>query len=178
MLAAAVLSTSAHVSQSAVEAATLVMQSGIPVARIELMDVLQARACCQHRRTAAVCGAARVLLTIDAGRVGACWAVLEPAAGNTFPLDLQADAINKFSKTDLALAPTLFLEFHGGPNAVAEAATSAGAGLGTRALDYCGRDAKHWFVTAESASAISLWRCPRCRCDSDRLRQHRLDVGR
>ena len=42
------------------------------------------------------------------------------------PVPAQADAINKYSHTDLPLAPHLLLEFHGSAAAVAEAAEAAG----------------------------------------------------
>jgi D-lactate dehydrogenase (cytochrome) len=65
--------------EDAVNAVILIIQSGIPVARIELLD------------------------------------------------EVQMDAVNRHSKLDYAVAPTLFLEFHGTDRAVVEQAEQAKA---------------------------------------------------
>jgi D-lactate dehydrogenase (cytochrome) len=64
--------------EGAIQSVILTIQSGIPVARIELLD------------------------------------------------DVQVDAINKYSKLDLPVEPTLFLEFHGSEAYVAEQAKQVG----------------------------------------------------
>lgn len=76
--------------EGAVDTAVAVMQAGVPVARVELLD------------------------------------------------GVAIDAVNKYSKTDLAPTPTLFFEFHGCQAAVDESAEAAGSiatefgGLGFR----------------------------------------------
>ncbi len=78
------------------------IQSGVPVARIELLD------------------------------------------------DSQMDAINKYSKLDHKVAPTLFYEFHGTPAGVAEQSETVKA----IAADHGGADFR-WATTAEARS--KLW---------------------
>jgi D-lactate dehydrogenase (cytochrome) len=88
--------------EGAVDTVILTIQSGIPVARIELLD------------------------------------------------ELQMAAINKYSKLDHKVAPTLFFEFHGTPTAVAEQAELAKA----IAADHGGDDFR-WAITPEERS--KLW---------------------
>jgi D-lactate dehydrogenase (cytochrome) len=88
--------------EGAVDTVILTIQSGIPVARIELLD------------------------------------------------ELQMAAINKYSKLDHKVAPTLFFEFHGTPAAVAEQAELVKA----IAAEYGGDDFR-WAITPEERS--KLW---------------------
>ena len=88
--------------ESAVNTVILTIQSGIPVARIELLD------------------------------------------------EIQMAAINKYSKLDHQVAPTLFFEFHGTPSGVAEQAET----VKTIAVDYGGDDFR-WATTPEQRS--KLW---------------------
>src|SRR5438477_779035 len=88
--------------EDAVNTVILTIQSGIPVARIELLD------------------------------------------------EAQIDAINKYSKLDHRVAPTLFFEFHGTPSGVAEQAEMVQAIAG----DYGGDDVR-WVTTPEQRS--KLW---------------------
>src|SRR5271155_425382 len=80
----------------------LTIQSGIPIARIELLD------------------------------------------------EIQMDAINKYSKLDHRVAPTLFFEFHGTPSGVAEQAETVKA----IAAEHGGDDFR-WATTSEERS--KLW---------------------
>ena len=89
---------------AAVDAVVLVMQSGVPVARIELLDALQMRACI-------------------------AWSRLD----------------------GFAPMPTLFLEFHGGPAAVAEQIATV-----RDLTDGCGGNAFAFATTTEERSA--MWR--------------------
>jgi D-lactate dehydrogenase (cytochrome) len=88
--------------ESAVNTVILTIQSGVPVARIELLD------------------------------------------------EIQMAAINKYSKLDHQVAPTLFFEFHGTPNGVAEQAETVKAIAG----EYGGDDFR-WATTPEQRS--KLW---------------------
>jgi D-lactate dehydrogenase (cytochrome) len=88
--------------ESAVDTVILTIQSGIPVARIELLD------------------------------------------------EAQIAAINKYSKLDHKVAPTLFFEFHGTPAGVAEQAETVKA----IANEYGGDDFR-WATTSEERS--QLW---------------------
>ena len=88
--------------ENAVDAVILTIQSGVPVARIELLD------------------------------------------------EAQMAAINKYSKLDHKVAPTLFFEFHGTPAGVAEQAEA----VKTIAGEYGGTDFR-WAVTQEQRS--QLW---------------------
>jgi D-lactate dehydrogenase (cytochrome) len=87
--------------EAAVETVILTIQSGIPIARIELLD------------------------------------------------EVQIDAVNRYSKLDLPVRPTLFLEFHGTENGVreqAEAVEEIAAGFG-------GEDFQ-WTTNAEERSRL------------------------
>ncbi len=88
--------------ESVVNAVILTIQSGIPMARIELLD------------------------------------------------EVQIDAVNKYSKTDFAVLPTLFLEFHGSPTGVAEQT----AAVEEITADFGGADFK-WSILPEERS--KLW---------------------
>jgi D-lactate dehydrogenase (cytochrome) len=88
--------------EDAVDTVILTIQSGVPVARIELLD------------------------------------------------EAQMEAINKFSKLDHRVAPTLFFEFHGSPAGVAEQSET----VKSIAADYGGVDFR-WATTAEERS--KLW---------------------
>ncbi len=88
--------------EAAVDSVILTIQSGVPVAQIELLD------------------------------------------------ESQMDAINKFSKLDHKVAPTLFFEFHGTPAGVAEQSESVKA----IAAEHGGDDFR-WATTAEARS--KLW---------------------
>ncbi len=88
--------------EDAVDTVILTIQSGVPVARIELLD------------------------------------------------ELQIDAINKYSKLDNKVAPTLFFEFHGTPAGVAEQAETVKA-----IADEHGGDDFRWATTQEERS--KLW---------------------
>src|SRR6516162_9662749 len=88
--------------EDAVNTVILTIQSGVPVARIELLD------------------------------------------------EIQMAAINKYSKLDHQVAPTLFFEFHGTPSGVAEQAETVNAIAG----EYGGDDFR-WATTAEERS--KLW---------------------
>ncbi len=87
---------------AAVDTVILTIQSGVPVARIELLD------------------------------------------------EAQIDAINKYSKLDHRVAPTLFFEFHGSPAGVAEQVETVKA-----IADEHGGDDFSWATTPESRS--KLW---------------------
>ncbi len=88
--------------EGAVDSVIETIQSGVPVARIELLD------------------------------------------------DSQMDAINKYSKLDHKVAPTLFYEFHGTPSGVAEQSETVKA----IAAEHGGDDFR-WATTAEARS--KLW---------------------
>jgi len=88
--------------EDAVNTVILTIQSGVPVARIELLD------------------------------------------------EAQMAAINKYSKLDHQVAPTLFFEFHGSPSGVAEQSET----VKSIAADYGGVDFR-WATTAEERS--KLW---------------------
>jgi D-lactate dehydrogenase (cytochrome) len=88
--------------EAAVDSVILTIQSGVPVARIELLD------------------------------------------------ESQMAAINKYSKLDHKVAPTLFFEFHGTPAGVAEQSEAVKA----IAADHGGDDFR-WATTAEARS--KLW---------------------
>jgi D-lactate dehydrogenase (cytochrome) len=88
--------------EGAVDTVILTIQSGIPVARIELLD------------------------------------------------ECQMAAINKYSKLDHKVAPTLFFEFHGSPTGVAEQAETVNA----IASEHGGDDFR-WATTSEERS--KLW---------------------
>src|ERR1700747_2087138 len=88
--------------EAAVDTVILTIQSGVPVARIELLD------------------------------------------------EAQIAAINKYSKLDHQVAPTLFFEFHGTPAGVAEQAETVKAIAG----EYGGEDFR-WATTPEQRS--KLW---------------------
>jgi D-lactate dehydrogenase (cytochrome) len=88
--------------EGAVDTVILTIQSGIPVARIELLD------------------------------------------------EIQMAAINKYSKLNNKVAPTLFFEFHGTPNGVAEQAETVKAIAGEH-----GADDFRWATTPEQRS--KLW---------------------
>ena len=99
----------------AVDTVILTIQSGVPVARIELLD------------------------------------------------EAQMDAINKYSKLDHKVAPTLFFEFHGTPAGVAEQAETVKA----IAAEHGGDDFR-WATTPKSARScgrrgttpiMRRWRC-------------------
>ena len=87
---------------AAVDTVILTIQSGVPVARIELLD------------------------------------------------EAQIDAINKYSKLDHKVAPTLFFEFHGTPSGVAEQVESVKAIAGEH-----GGDDFRWATSPEQRS--KLW---------------------
>ena len=60
------------------------------------------------------------------------------------------DAVNRYSKMDLEVAPTLFLEFHGTSGAaVEEAATAAGA-----LVDDCGGGGFRWASAPEERTRL------------------------
>ena len=63
---------------------------------------------------------------------------------------LQMDAVNRYSKLDYAVAPTLFFEFHGSPAGVAEQVETVAA----LAAD-CGGSAFHWAESTEARN--KLW---------------------
>jgi D-lactate dehydrogenase (cytochrome) len=88
--------------EGAVDTVILTIQSGVPVARIELLD------------------------------------------------ECQMAAINKYSKLDHKVAPTLFFEFHGSPTGVAEQAETV-KGIASEH----GGDDFHWATTSEERS--KLW---------------------
>jgi D-lactate dehydrogenase (cytochrome) len=100
-ISAAVVSFSQF--DSAVEAVTMVMQSGIPVARMEFVD------------------------------------------------ELLVGGFNKFAGLNLAVQPTLFLEFHGSPSTVQENAEKVGEIM----HEFGGSDFK-WATSTEERSA--LWK--------------------
>jgi hypothetical protein len=139
------------------------MQSGVPVARIELLDELQVLVGCPRRPVSLAltlpCGSVfrscsslllRCLALLWAHAVcrsSPCLAAAEKLlekthlvhAGALVPV--QVDAINRFSGTSLEVKPHLFFEFHGSPAAVAEAAAAAGAiaqDLGGSGFDWAG----------------------------------------
>ncbi len=87
--------------EAAVDTVILTIQSGVPVARIELLD------------------------------------------------ELQIAAINKYSKLDNKVAPTLFFEFHGTPAGVAEQAETVKA-----IADDHGGDGFRWATTQEERSRL------------------------
>ncbi|MCG8510786.1 MAG: FAD-binding protein [Rhodospirillales bacterium] len=89
--------------ESAVQTVILTIQSGIPIARIELLD------------------------------------------------EVQMDAVNRYSKLDYAVQPTLFMEFHGSDSGVKEQAESVQEIAG----DFGGADFQ-WSVLAEERNR--LWR--------------------
>jgi D-lactate dehydrogenase (cytochrome) len=89
--------------ENAVDTVIETIQSGVPVARIELLD------------------------------------------------ETQIDAINKYSKLDHKIAPTLFFEFHGSPAAVAEQSATV-----KTIADEHGGDDFRWSTSAEERS--KLWR--------------------
>ncbi|KLN60511.1 lactate dehydrogenase [Kiloniella spongiae] len=88
--------------EAAVDAVMLIVQTGIPVARIELLD------------------------------------------------DVQMDAVNRYSKLNYAVLPTLFFEFHGTPAGVAEQAEQVGEII----KDYGGGDFQ-W--ASEQEDRNKLW---------------------
>ncbi|WP_085905223.1 FAD-binding oxidoreductase [Kiloniella majae] len=88
--------------ETAVDAVMLIVQTGIPVARIELLD------------------------------------------------DVQMDAVNRYSKLNYAVLPTLFFEFHGTPAGVAEQAEQ----VGEIVKDYGGGDFQ-W--ASEQEDRNKLW---------------------
>jgi D-lactate dehydrogenase (cytochrome) len=88
--------------EDAVDTVILTIQSGVPVARIELLD------------------------------------------------ENQVAAINKYSKLDYEVAPTLFFEFHGTPDGVVEQAEAVKAIVGEHSEDHF-----RWAVTTEERS--KLW---------------------
>lgn len=88
---------------SAVEAVSLVMQLGVPMARIEFLD------------------------------------------------EVMVDAVNHFSGLTLTPQPTLFLEFHGSPNAVKENAEKVG-----EIMHECGGSDFKWATSTEERNA--LWK--------------------
>lgn len=87
--------------ESAVNTVILTIQSGVPVARIELLD------------------------------------------------EVQMDAVNRYSKLDYPVAPTLFFEFHGSEASVAEQAETVGAIAG----EFGGDDFK-WARRPEDRSVL------------------------
>eukprot|EP00884_Botryococcus_braunii_P021937 jgi/Botrbrau1/8427/Bobra.0237s0046.2 len=87
--------------KGAVDAVVAIMQCGVPVARIELLD------------------------------------------------ELTLQAVNAYSDTDFAIAPTLFFEFHGSPASVAEQAQFVGEIVG----DY-GGSAFQWHTAQEERTRL------------------------
>jgi D-lactate dehydrogenase (cytochrome) len=98
--------------ESAVNTAILTIQSGIPIARIELMD------------------------------------------------EVQMDAVNRYSKLDYAVEPTLFFEFHGSEKGVVEQVET----VETIARDFGGADFQ-WAIKTEDRNRLwqarhdSLYAC-------------------
>jgi D-lactate dehydrogenase (cytochrome) len=82
---------------------------------------------------------------------------------------LSLEAINRFSKTTLAEAPTLFFEFHGSPTAVAEQAETVqaiAAGLGGAGFEWATRpeDRSRLWQARHDAYFACLQLKPGCRC--------------